>query len=231
MKACMFTAICQEDAHWIPQYVAEAERLDMPYAIHLDRCSPRDDSRIERLCGHRLCVGATSQPDKAIEFTEQHKQGVLDLVVGLGFDWAVPMDCDETWEKDAPRKFPLLMCENGDYIDVKWVNLWDDPQHIRVDGFLGAGHRVKFINLRVGEWRFCHPVVNGPKLIDRKTHGVERHDVVCLHWGVMTHAMRVQHKERWDRIYTKAVGANPYGFWNSILDPNVSPEVVRNPYL
>lgn len=39
------------------------------------------------------------------------------------------------------------------------------------------------------------------------------------------------HKARWDRIYTKAVGANPYKFWDYVLDPEITQVVVENPYL
>lgn len=239
---CAFTSVCQEDACWVSQYLREAERLEMPFAIHLDRIG--DVGMARRLAGHPLCVGQTAQDNIAVEFDETHKQGAFDLVDTLGFMWAMAWDIDETYERGAPRKLAQIgdMVE-ADYVDIVWLNLWGDQHHVRTDGPFASGHRVKFYNLDRARWRFTHPVTNGAKRVDDVTGEVlpqrhpakeraHRHDLVCLHWGMMTRELREQHKLRWDRIYTTAVGANPYGFWDYAIDEATHPPTVeRHDYL
>lgn len=227
-KACAFTSVCEEDAVWIPQYLEEVDRLGIDFAVHFDRCSGPTKASME---SHPRCVGSTKQDDPSIEFDETHKQKVFDLVAGERYKWAMAWDVDETYARNAPGILRELVASDYQLIDIKWVNLWGDPKHIRVDGAFAAGHRVKFYNLSTGQFLFNHPTVNGGKLVGGHCETTRRHDFVCLHWGMMTEEIRVQHKERWDRIYTKAVGANPYGFWNYALSPDYPPTVVENPYL
>jgi hypothetical protein len=233
---CAFTSICQEDDVWIDLYLSEIERLDLPFAIHFDRCSKETKERLT----HPLRVGWTAQDDPNIEFTEQHKQSVLNVVARhrRKFDWALAWDVDEAWEKDAPRKLKAIRSD-ADYLLCRWVNLWGDDRHIRVDGPFCNSKRVKFYSLRhrnTLRWRFDHPITNGAKLCNLGDMPVRTDqgelDLVCLHRGLMTRELRLQHKERWDRIYSTAVGENPYGIWKLACDEeNYPPAVERNPYL
>ena len=81
-------------------------------------------------------------------------------------------------------------------------------------------------------------MVNGPRAIGQGNRVLDDNivpsNLVCLHWGMMTLPWRIQHKERWDRIYEQAdpSGMNPYGYWNSMIEGN--PEdipVIPNHYL
>lgn len=229
-----FTAVCEEDAWYAPQYLAEAERLGIPFAIHFDRCTPRT---LRAFVRHRLCVGYTFQPDSGEEFTEQHKQKVFDLAASKGPRWMLGWDVDETFERDAPQKFAEIADRtDADLIDFRWVNLWDDPGHIRTDTIFSGGHRSNLYSSRLN-WKFDHPITNGAKAVApsgkvKKDVRVAKSDLVCLHWGMMTLELRKQHKARWDRIYTKAVGNNPFGFWSYALDEETYPPTVsENPYL
>lgn len=247
-KVCAFTAVCEEDARWLPQYLAEAERLGMPFAVHFDRWQNAKGhikdgpvrGLMQRVQRHRLCVGYTLSRDYSAEFTEQHKQPVFDLVAGRDFDWAMAWDVDETYERLAPEKLQALLETDADQIQCRWLNLWGDSTTVRADGDWLLGRRVKFYNLLSGRWHFDHPITNGAKLLKsppppRKGHRpmhtsgawqpqfrtdvvVKRVDLVCLHWGMMTPELRRLHKERWDRVYTTAVGNNPYGFWRNALE-------------
>jgi hypothetical protein len=237
MSIGVFTNLCEEDAGYATQFLAEIERLGFPYAIHFDRCSAETK---ERLGSHPLCIGRSYQENAAVEYTEQHKQACMDIVQhSEKFDWALHWDIDETWEKDAPAKMAAIdKLQDVDLIDLAWRNLWGDPQHIRMDGGFGTGHRVKFYNLRNGrQWKFDHPITYGCKMVDyagNVLNGVgvcQQSDLVCLHWGFMTQELREFHRTRWNRIYGKAVGANPYGFWNFACDESITPIVVENPYL
>jgi hypothetical protein len=223
--------VCEEDAGWLEQYQAEADRLEMPHVVHLDRCSALTRWRV---AAHRLCVGTTRQDGPAVEFRETHKQMALDVVAGLGYDWAMAWDVDETYEAGA-RQLIAEACEaagEADCIDIRWLNLWGDVRHIRADGSWLAGHRVKMLNLQGGRrWRFDHPITNGPKLVGREGVTV-RHPLVCLHHGMMTPEMRRMHKARWDRIYSTALRGdpNPYGFWASAIESEDQAVTVRHGY-
>lgn len=210
MTICAYTAVCEEDACWVHQYLDEAERLSMPFCVHLDRCSIHT-RRLLTL--HPLCRGETYGDGK--EFRETDKQGVFDLAVKSGVDWVMAWDVDETWEPrfaDKVKRLDLAV----DYVDCPWLNLWEDAGTVRIDGPFSEGHRVKFYNTASTErWKFKSAVVNGPSGPPSLRLGTA--SVVCIHHGLMTHELRVQHKARWDRIYSAAVGSNPYGIWNYSL--------------
>jgi hypothetical protein len=240
----VYTAVCEEDACWIEQYLKEIERLNLPFAIHLDRCSAETTVRLTK---HSQCIGMTFNNDPGREFVETDKQGVFDTIADRnnGFTWAMAWDIDETYERDAPAKLAEIdKITDADYLDVKWINLWGDPQHIRVDTIFSNGHRVKFYNVRRRKFEFVHAITNGPKMLDdrgRVTKDINsvkgripEFDLVCLHHGLMTRELRILHKERWDRIYKTALKGdeNPYHFWKDALDEEKYPPIiVENIYL
>ena len=227
MDICAFTAVCEEDSPWIGQYLDEVERLGVLFAIHLDRCSTTVASCLTE---HRSCVGHTKQDDLGVEFTEKHKQGAMDLAAATGVGWLLSWDIDEVWELSAVERLRSL--PDADHIQVGYMTLWEDYRHARIDGQLRNARRVKLYNRQVGlTWKFMHKVVNGPKPFrdgrPASEHRLASIDLRCLHCGLMTDALRRQHKARWDRVYTAAVGVNPYGLWDYVLNPDVEPEVVE----
>lgn len=230
MRVCAFTSVCQEDLGWVDQYIIEAERLHIPFAIHLDRCNIQDFSK---LVNHRLCRGYSRQNKGYIEFNETHKQEVMDIAATTGSTWLMAWDIDETYATDLSFLDDPMLQMSHDYINVRWLNLWEDTDHVRVDGPFGSGHRDRFYNNRSGQWVFNHKVVNGPKLKVRgifagsNARELKYHDFICLHHGMMTRELREFHKERWDRIYGVAVGKNPYGFWDYALNETEYPPVVK----
>lgn len=233
-----FIEICEEDAWLMDQLLAEVERLEMPFGIHLDRCSEGTKKRMKK---HRLCVASFEQNDPKKEYTEQHKQVIFDKLSALKkYNWLVQWNADEIWEKDAPAKFPEYLARPEEYLYVRWINCWGDLQHIRVDSVFGGAVRVKFYNVSGRRrWTFDHPITHGCKLLDRsgKAKAVEevsswKGELVCLHTGLMTREAREFRRSRWDRIYTKAVGNNPYGFWEyGLMEEEYPPTIVPNPYL
>lgn len=239
MSFAAFVEVCQEDAWLIPQFVHEVERMDMPFAMHFDKCS---DELKDRLRKHPLCVGSVHFDSPGVEYTEKHKQAVFDLLnYQHRWDWLVQWNIDEIWEKDAPAKLKQAAKKHkaADYLLVQWVNCWGDLDHIRVDTLFASAKRVKLYNVQGNRrWGFDHPITHGCKLIDDKTGPRakteikgEHSEVVCLHTGLMTRELRELHKARWDRIYTAAVGNNPLGFWDYCLnETEYPPTVVENPY-
>lgn len=232
-KVCAFTAVCKEDERWVDQYLREVDRLQIPFVALFDRCW------FDRMSMHPLCVGGNSRAVADGEFTEQCKQSILDVVQGLGYEWAMAWDIDETYENGAAFHIWKALDQADkltDWIDVRWLNLWDTPDHIRVDLNFAAGHRVKFYRMREGlRWVFDHPITNGPKLMSGNnpsfTTGAKS-PLVCLHWGMMTAELRRQHKERWDRIYSMALRGdpNPYGFWKQAIETEHQAVTIKHGY-
>lgn len=228
----VFLTTCDEDRHWLPQWVEEVDRLGLDFTVHFDRCSL---ATVNLLLQHRRCVGCTSQDNPKIEYTECHKQGPFDLLVKQGYDWVLLIDSDETLEKDAPTKLRQIVQDHkdDDCLGLKYRTLWDTRGCLRVDGPLGCGYHVKLYNLMGGRrWSFKNPIVNGAYILGRRSGDYRevKVDLVCLNHGAMTEELRRLHKERWDRIYG-ALGGNPYGFWNYCLDPSINSVIVDNPYL
>lgn len=212
MRLGMYTAICEEDKEWIPQYLKEVERLDVPFVIHFDKCF------FPELAEHKNCVGFTKKEEG--EFSERDKQGVFDLLKSKGFEWGCAWDIDETWDKNFTEKLALVENSGAEYIDCPWVNLWESDDMVRRDGAFGGGHRAKFYKLN-REWIFTHPITNGAKHRGGEEPIQAKVPIVCIHHGLKTKALRKLHKDRWDRIYTHHVGNNPYGFWAFALDESV----------
>jgi hypothetical protein len=238
MNVCAFTAVCEEDARWLPQYLAEAERLRMHFFVHFDRCQPSTKLPV---CVHPLCRGWSQNDDPDSVFDETHKQAVLSLAEKDSWGWAMAWDVDETFEKHARAKIlDVAEYADVDHVRVRWVNLWGDVNHCRVDGPFEVGRRVKFYRLNAGvRWVFRDPKVNGPKPIylDGRTASADDRelrlrdsDLACLHHGMMTREDCLLHKERWDRIYGRH-GGNPYRTWEYAADTaRFPPVVVRHGY-
>jgi len=232
-----FSCICEEDAWLLDQYLTEVERLDIPFGMHMDRCSAETKLRIEN---HPLCFGTTVQDDPKREYTEQDKQAIFDMLYKSGRRrrWALHWDVDEIWDKDAPDKLRAIINRSEDLLYVKWVNCWGDLEHIRVDTVFASSRRVKLYNISQGRrWLFDHPITYGCKMVGDEglvKHGAGVHadlDLVCLHTGLMTRELREFHKARWDRILTTAVGNNPLGFWEyCVREADFPPTVIPNPY-
>lgn len=240
MSICAFTSLCREDIGWCRQYLNEAERLGMWFSLHLDRVNP-DEPAVREMLTNRLCLGYTEQQNHSIEFTEQHKQAVFNASAESGFDWLMAWDIDETYEREAPTKLSAIRdhINHFDLLQVRWLNLWEDIYHIRMDGPFLNSPRVKFYNVSAKaksegvNWTFDHPITNGARMNRGRNHVYKQEvrmmntGLVCLHHGLMTKSLRLLHKERWDRVYSKAVGANPYGIWNYALDEENYPPVVE----
>ena len=230
-----FTPICEPDARWIDQYLAEVERLDVGFGVHFDRCSPETK---RRMGSHSNCVAWTYQDDPTLEYTEQHKQVIFDLVCEVaGVVWALHWDADEIWEDEFIAKFLAVKHRLESHLTVSWANMWETPDRIRSDDggpgkLMAPAPRVKLYRIDdERQWVFDHPVIYGCKeIVDgtkvRKSEGKIRQgatDIVCLHAGLMTHELRLQHAERWDRIYGAAVGENPYKLWHALMDHDLHP--------
>lgn len=227
-----FIGCCEPDAPWIDQCLREVKRLDVPFAVHFDRCS---EPTKDRMRSHSHYIGSTSQDDPSLEYTEKHKQAVFDLLCLMNrFQWLIHWDIDEVWEDSVADKLQQQVLGRSEtHLRIIWANMWEDHYHIRSDDLMRPGRRVKLYNVSGGKrWHFDHPIINGCKLLDkdgtyRVADNVEGDtDIVCLHSGLMTDHWRAIHRDRWDRVYGAAVGKNPYGLWHAVMDPVKFPVTV-----
>lgn len=235
---CVFTSVTEEDNHWVGQYLNEMERLNLNFAVHFDRCHPVTKCKMSN---HPLCVGVTNQDNDRIEFAETHKQAVFDLVWRSNlFSFALSLDIDETFEASASGKLGTITRTKARTVSLPQVTLWGGADTIRVDEPFRTQHRTRGYNLRAGvRFIFNSPVVNGASVVSpRRVSPLyqmsesARIDLHVLHHGLMTRESRRQHLERWDKIYSKAVGYNPYNFWRHICDEEAHPPTLEpNPYL
>lgn len=222
-----FTSVCGEDAHWVAQYLAEMERIGLRFAIHFDRFPQGNKLKIQE---HPLCVGATHQNDLQKEFHQRHKQGVFDLACKHA-PWVMAHDIDETFEEDAVQNLVQLK-ELQRHIfaaSVKVDTLWNDTEHVRVDGPFCNARRIRCFRSGAADWRFekyCKPQ---PYRGGRRKGGYAYLpiDLTVLHWGLMTREGRELHKRRWDRVYNHILGNNPYEIWNYACDERIKPEIER----
>lgn len=215
---CVFTSVCEEDGYWIPQYLTETERLGLCFAMHLDHCHEDTKQLVKR---HPNCIGTTEENSPYRPFDETHKQAVHDLVRHAGFKWSMAWDIDETYETDAGAKIDELLTNlepDVTTLVTSFLTLWGDWKHIRTDPPLGSGWRSKFNRLDV-QLRFLHRNVNGPTRVNDRGEKLPyrevKTDLVCLHWGMISHELRVLHKQRWERVYGSH---HSYGIWKASLD-------------
>lgn len=223
-----YTPICQEDERWVSQYLAEVERLGIYFAIHLDRCSLPLKLKTAY---HPRCIGYTEQNHPDVEYREDCREKLINMLEERGVTLALLWDIDETWERMAPEKLQnLLDNKTFDNARVHWINLWGDNQTVRIDNHSNP-YRVKINRLDRGiNWTWNGIVVD-PYADGRREVTTLGTDLVCLHHGLKTPELRRLHKERWDRVYGYHLGKNPYSYWNDMLDEVKYPPVLgRNVY-
>ena len=249
-KVCAFTPTNEEDAQLFgDNYLRGLERHKIQFVMHFDRC--KEETK-KKFIQHPLCVGHTSQDNPNREYTEQDKQACFDVVWlhKNEYDWALHLDMDEWLERTADQKMEELLpnCQD-DMLVCRWVNTWEKREQLRIGEPFGnsiqGNPRVKLYNLKVHpetaqkrRWFFDHTIIYGCKLVALdgtcpSGYGTERQtDLVFVHFGLMTHDLRVLHRDRWNRVYGKAVGENPYQLWNHLVETeNEQHQLVPNPYL
>lgn len=223
MRLIAFTAVCEEDRAYAPQYIKEAERLNLEFVIHFDKCSR---STIQQFQASDLFKGSTQNDDPAKLFSDADRQGIFDLASRFStrlLSW----DVDETWERDFRTKWSLLD-KSFETVLVRVAHLWDSKEHVRSDAAFQKVNPIRrriFSNENGQLFRYTAPCIASPSLLN-VLPGDSREiysDITCVHWGFLTAKDRLKHKNRWDRLFNYHMGRNPYGFWNFICDEESYP--------
>lgn len=245
MKIGILFSVFDGDQKHFDRFAAELQRLALPFAVNFDHCSKETKQLFQQ---HPNFLAGHENDDPENHFDESHRQTALKLLIKHKFDWALSLDVDETLERRAPEMIQELARKKfydeqnpkrgkvlADVIDFRVLDLWGDERHYRVDGPFRGSHREKMFNLRSGEWNYYHPTVHAPKLTETKGRTtalvVKGYPCHVLHWGIMDKADAQHHTERWNTIYTRKVGGNPYaaGFYSYINDDGVKIEVAEVP--
>ncbi len=227
-RVCFFVSVCQDDLHYLSDWVRWT--APCPFVVLFDRCPTATWGQV---FDHPRCRGTYAQEDPAVEFEERLKQPLLNRALEVA-DWAFGLDVDERLEEgffskllaalDAAEALPK---GGADYAQFRWLNLWNDRQHIRRDGEWLSHKRACCYRGQGRQWVFDHPITNGAKLQGRTGTMHYTGEPAILHAGMMTAALRREHKARWDRIYGTALNGdkNPYGFWNWAIETEGAAEV------
>lgn len=220
MRIGMFLSIYEKDMRWFPQFTKQAEILGYPVSWFADHLSKESLKRIKDWkLTHFVHNNQTQQ------FDERSKGFALK---GLnGFDWAIQMDSDETWQDGAKELIEKSLLENPDgYIancPMVQVHTKDGKHYRRTDPYFTVGtesKRDRIYNLK-HKWAWLDPFTNGAY---RMVDGVPadstpsfKCEAETAHWGYSTWDLCDEHKETWDRVYMNAGGRNPYNFYEGIL--------------
>lgn len=223
----------EEDAHkWFGQLLPELKRFDLPIAWILDKCSDETKKIVKEF---PLTVGV-----KEIEegtFREKWRQYAIEPLKAAGCKWVILWDADDTFTEEAPKIIKkTLETATGSVGYVRRLNIVTEngKDFIRVDGPFDQNNNGTQVNRMIiynmgYTLRWMDDVTHGPycfaednQVIDDRFQ-VEAHSI---HWGLRDKELRLEHKRRWDENYTNAIGRNPYGLWNHVLDETITPVLV-----
>lgn len=214
MKIGIFTALCEQDKNWLPQFMKQCEILGYPVSWYADHLSLETLIQLEQ-----WPLTFAIFEGKAELFSEKSKGKAMDALVGH-FDWAIQMDIDETWEAGAELSLPKELSNHpdGQTAEVPMVTVFKDKDVLyqRLDPYFKDGvesKRCRIYNLKY-QWGFADPITcgayryrDGSKLPDYISFPLS---ISTVHWGYWTHELMEKKKKKWDEVYTKVVGRNPY---------------------
>lgn len=222
--------VTDEDERHFKRFHDEVIRLNLPFAVTFDHCCVATKKLFK---SHPLFVGSWDDEDPSSFFDESYRQHALDILMRHGFDRYLHLDIDETLEKNAPAMLRQAAKVDADVIVFPCWELWNenvpDPSKVwrRVDGHLEGGQREKMFRIQGNSLRYPHPTAHAPNVIPegktREDAKVVRFPCHVLHWGIMNQVDAAFHKNRWDVIYTRKVGGNPYKGYLYYFDETVTP--------
>lgn len=220
MKIGIFTAVCERDFHWFPQFIKQAELLRYPVAWFADKLSPES---LETLRNHPMTHFV--HENKTEQFSERSKEFAFKGLKGM--DWAIQMDVDESWETDAKELIEKSLRENPDGFIAKcpMVTVHKKGSNLfqRMDPYFTAGtesNRARIYNLKY-EWHWIDPITCGAQcFVNNQIATVETFDcpVTSVHWGYATYDSCQEHKEKWEDIWKKTWGKKPYSTYEMLTD-------------
>jgi hypothetical protein len=226
-KVGFLFSVFEGDKKHFNRFIQELKRLNLPFTVNFDHCSDATKFRFKSLPNY---LDGYEDDDPNSFFDESFRQRPLELLQKHKFDWAFQLDVDETLERDAINKIYDATTIGADIIDCPVIDLWGSKDKYRIDGGFGCSHREKMFNIH-NTCIYTHPTVHAPKVTRKGEIIVKRYDLNVIHWGIMDMDDVKEHTERWNTIYIRKVGGNPYasGFYSYINDPATVPFLVSIP--
>jgi hypothetical protein len=225
----------EEDAvKWFGQLLPELKRFDLPVAWILDKCSEDTKKVVKEF---PLTVGVKEMEGDT--FREKWRGYAIPHLKAAKCKWVVLWDADDTFTPEAPKIIKeTLETAKGSVGYVRRLNIVTEngKDFVRVDGPFDPsvnGTQVnRMIIFNMGyDLRWMDDVTHGPYCFDESNQVIDERfqiEAHSIHWGLRDLQLRQEHKERWDKNYTAAIGRNPYGLWNHVLDETITP--VLEPY-
>lgn len=223
MKIGIFVAVCGEDFHWVPQFMRQAEILGWPVAWYADRLW---SEQLKVLQDWPQSVGVY---DGREQFSERSKEQAFKMLVKGGFDWAVQMDIDETWQEGAKEIIEAdLTCRADEDIGVcpmVTVSEYKGQLYRRTEPYFTSGvesARARIYNL-AREWHWLDPVTcgaimfSGGRPVDVEAK-VFRLAAASVHWGHITRESTAKHMEKWHQVWMSTIGRIPYDAYDTLTN-------------
>lgn len=116
-------------------------------ALVFDDHSTDDTAAICRAFGERVTV--IPSPFEGLD-EARDKNYLLKQVIALGAAWVLWIDGDEALELSGPDKIraALQQARDAAAFSLRIAYVWDDPEHVRVDGIFGRFTRPSLFRLR-----------------------------------------------------------------------------------
>lgn len=227
------------DEKHFPRFLKEIDRLGLPFAVYFDHCT-RETYKL--FSSHRLYFDGFDDVDQYSSFDEGSRRYPLNILIKAGFGHILQMDLDETLERDGPAKLRDVLKNGADVTGFWCLDIWDRPESSlseteepgfwrRIDGPFGAGKREKVFKVTGNTLRWPAATAHAPDVWPtgktKEESVVKMADISVIHWGIRNLADAQFHRERWDRIYTRAVGGNPYQGYEYYFDKATVPAYAK----
>lgn len=198
----------KNEAHHLPEVLSRALRL-CGGALVFDDHSTDGTPDVCRAFGHRVIVlhSRFEGLDEA-----RDKNELLRWVIALGPEWVLWIDGDEVLEQTGPEKLRAAVDAATDVAgySLRIAYLWNDAEHVRVDGVFGRFARPSFFRLKgqpVAQLSFRSTSAGGNFHCGNVPQGLvgtmPTLDVRLKHYGYMSSEQR---KAKYD--------------WYNAVDPN-----------
>lgn len=229
-----YVMICEKDACFLDSFFNNARMMGVDVAWQLDHCSPETKKKIKDF-ERTVYV----KEEDSLPYLECFRRNPFNALKEQGYDWAFHWDMDERWDISAKDKFykDIEEAEKNNCMSIRFpmYHAWDGRLRIdtifKPDTFGTQTMRERMYRCSVGDWKWCDNITVPPYFFlnnEMAKYETQIGTAPIIHYGNEKKEDREYHKKCWDENYKRAVGRQPYGFWDYINDDKI--EVVLADY-